>query len=109
VLVGHAHYDHALDLPYVASHLARDATVLDSLTLAHTLAPLDLPLQLETVNARSATPERRGQWISLAAGRIRALPIESGHPNNYAFIHLWTDELTEDRAKAPIRRSVHSS
>jgi len=105
VLVGHAHYDHMLDLPYIASSLAPEAQVFGSRTLAHTLAPLSLPLRFNAVNEQVATPERPGQWQSAAGGRIRVLPIASGHPNNYAFIHMWTDRLTEDRVTAPTRAS----
>ena len=105
VLVGHSHYDHVLDLPYVAAHLAPNATVLGGNTLAHTLAPLALPLQMTPINDLCASPQKNGQWIPLANERIRVLPIASGHPNNYAFIHLWTDGLTKDRTRPPIRAS----
>lgn len=105
VLVGHSHYDHVLDLPYVAPHLATDATLLGGQTLLHTLAPLALPLRMKAVNDGCANPQQNGQWLPLADGQIRVLPIASGHPNNYAFIHLWTDELTEDRSTPPIRAS----
>ena len=103
VLVGHSHYDHVLDLPYIASSLQPGADVFGSQTLVHTLAPLALPLAFHPVNQLAATPEHSGQWQVSAGGRVRVLPIASGHPNNYAFIHLWTDRLTEDRATEPTR------
>jgi L-ascorbate metabolism protein UlaG (beta-lactamase superfamily) len=105
VLVGHSHYDHVLDLPYVAPHLAEDAQVFGSRTLAHTLAPLELPLDVQVMNPHVATPDQPGRWFSAAGGRIRVLPIASGHPNNYAFIHLFTERLREDRSAPP----THSS
>ena len=106
VMVGHAHYDHVLDLPYVAPHLSRGAQIFGSQTLAHTLAPLNLPLQFRPVNTQLATPERAGVWQTIADGRVRILPIASGHPNNSAFVHLWQDRLTTDRTEAPTR-AVH--
>lgn len=105
VLVGHAHYDHVLDLPYVAPHLRPNATVFGSQTLAHTLAPLDLPIHLHSVNNAAASPDQMGQWLSANQGRVRVMPIRSGHPNNYAFIHMWTQRLTEDRPTGPSRAS----
>jgi hypothetical protein len=92
-----------LDLPYVAPHLAPNAVVLGGQTLRHTLAPLDLPLEFVDMNDHLATPERMGTWHSIAGGRVRVMAIASGHPNNYAFVHLWTGVLSADRAAAPER------
>jgi L-ascorbate metabolism protein UlaG (beta-lactamase superfamily) len=103
VLVGHAHYDHVLDLPYVTPHLQPETAVFGSRTLSHTLAPLNLPLTLHSVNDSAATADTMGQWLSANRGRVRVLPIASGHPNNYAFIHVWTDRLREDRQTVPTR------
>lgn len=103
VLVGHAHYDHVLDLPYIANRIRPGADVFGSRTLQHTLAPLDLPVSFRTVNDAAASPNQRGMWLTANRGRVRVLPIQSGHPNNYAFIHLWTRRLTEDRDSPPTR------
>lgn len=102
VLVGHSHYDHMLDLPYVAPHLAAGAQIFGSRTLAHTLAPLSVPVV--PVNAHLATEARPGTWLA-AGPSVRILPIASGHPNNWAFVHVWGDALTEDRATPPTRAS----
>ena len=105
VLVCHSHYDHVLDLPYVTPHLRPNPTVFGSQTLQHTLAPLDLPIHFEAVNERAASPDEAGTWLHANRGRVRVLPINSGHPNNYAFIHLWTDRLSTDRTTPPTRAS----
>jgi len=105
VLVGHSHYDHVLDLPYVAPHLKPNATVYSNQTLVHTLAPLNLPLNFQPMNTQAATPDHPGQWFFANDGTVRVMAIQSGHPNNYAFFHMWPRQVTQDRKKAPTRAS----
>jgi len=105
VLVGHSHYDHVLDLPYVAPHLKPTATVFSNQTLVHTLAPLDLPLRYQAMNERAARPDQPGQWVPANDGKVRVMAIHSGHPNNYAFFHMWPRTVTKDRETAPTRAS----
>ena len=105
VLVGHSHYDHVLDLPYVAPHLAPGTEVFANQTLAHTLAPMNLPLTFRPVNQMVSTPENQGTWSVANQCRVRILPILSGHPNNYAFIHVWKDRITQDRTTSPTKAS----
>ena len=102
VLVGHAHYDHALDLPAVDQALHPDARVLGSPTLAHTFAPCgpDRPIvALEDL----ATQQHRGDWWTHPSAPLRVLPILSGHPNQWAFVHLYRHSLSEDRDSCPSR------
>ncbi|MCO4747661.1 MAG: MBL fold metallo-hydrolase [Proteobacteria bacterium] len=103
VLVGHGHYDHISDLPYIAPQLHPDAVVLASQTVAHTFAPLDLPVPIHPVNAQRGDHEQPGEWIGIADGRARVLPLRSGHPNQWLFFHLWTKRLSADRHRPPRR------
>lgn len=103
VLVGHSHYDHVLDLPYVAPHLSSGTEVFANQTLAHTLAPMNLPLTFRSVNETVTTAEKMGMWNLANQGRVRILPILSGHPNNYAFIHVWKNRIHKDRSSPPTR------
>ncbi len=105
VLVGHSHYDHVLDLPYVAEHLAPNTTVFCNQTLVHTLAPLNLPLQWQAMNQHRATSEQAGRWFLANDGKVRVMAIASGHPNNYAFFHMWPNKIHKDRNKPPTRAS----
>jgi hypothetical protein len=103
VVVGHTHYDHAMDLPAVADHLHPDAHVVGAPTTAHTFAPCDLPRPLVDLGEHIATPDTPGQWWRHPSGRVRVLPIRSGHPNQVAFVHLYTDVLATDRPTCPTR------
>jgi len=106
VLVGHAHYDHMLDLPYLAPHFQTATQVISNATLKHTLAPFELPLQWTVANELAANPTTVGTWIRNANGRIRIMPIASSHPNHWAFIHLYPHAVGEDRSRHP-QRAAH--
>lgn len=103
VLVGHGHYDHVSDLPYVAPRLHPNAVVLASQTVGHTFAAVDLGRPIVPVNDARASATHPGRWFSVADGRARVLPIQSGHPAQYGPIHLYTRRLTQDRQKPPTR------
>jgi L-ascorbate metabolism protein UlaG (beta-lactamase superfamily) len=103
VLVGHNHYDHVMDLPYVIDRLHPDAVICGSQTLAHTFAPMKLGRRFEAMNNRAATATEVGEPLFLAGGRLRVLAIRSGHPAQYMGVHLYTKRLTEDRERPPTR------
>ena len=105
-LVGHNHYDHNMALPAVDPYLAPDAVHLGSKTMAHTFAPNALDHPLVALNPKVATPQDEGTWWVHPSGDFRVLPILSGHPSQYLFIHLFTKELTTDRKKPP-RKAAH--
>ena len=101
MLVGHAHYDHNLDLPYIASGLDSDCFVLGSKTLKHTFAPNHLSTPFVICNDDVATESSVGKWWVHPSGRFRVLPILSAHPNQYLFFHLYKRKVNEDRETIP--------
>lgn len=103
VLVGHNHYDHVLDLPYVIDRLHPDAVICGSQTLLHTFAPMNLGRRWEGMNERAATSTHVGEPLLLAGGRLRVLAIRSGHPSQYMGVHLYKKRLKEDRERPPRR------
>ena len=103
VLIGHGHYDHCLDLVPVAAHLAPDARIVASQTVAHTFAPTDLARPIDVANPHLATPTHAGRWLPHPSGRLRVLPIASGHPDNIPGIHLWRRRLEAPRTEVPTR------
>ena len=103
LLIGHGHYDHCLGLPAVAGDVHAGAQVLAGRTVAHTFAPNRLPIAIQPINEIAATTTHPGRWIDLVPGRLRVLPIASGHPDNIPGVHLFQKRLTEDRATPPHR------
>lgn len=101
MLVGHAHYDHNLDLPYIAKGLREDCYVLGSRTLKHTFAPNKLPTPFVICNEDVATESSVGRWWTHPSGKFRVLPILSAHPNQYLFFHLYKRKVTSDRQSIP--------
>lgn len=77
-LVGHAHYDHAMDVPYIASKAPAEARVYGSETLNNMLAaalPVSRRVSVEPFLAHNA---EGGEWINVSP-RLRLLAIESEH------------------------------
>lgn len=102
LLVGHGHYDHLLDVPWVMHWYARNAEVYGSDTVVHVLRAFKDPRQvgqhnwLDPARVRSARgymatvpgcagrkpPARPGYWITSRGGHIRVMPIESMHASH---------------------------
>lgn len=86
VLVGHAHYDHLMDLPYIKQHFLPNATIYGSDTMQHTLAgdkTLD-PAKVKSLEPRAwsvpaeGQPEAPAQWTPVGP-RLRVLALQSEH------------------------------
>jgi L-ascorbate metabolism protein UlaG (beta-lactamase superfamily) len=105
VVAGHSHHDHVLDLPAVCPHIAESARIYGSRTLRHSFAASGLSRELVEVNDDAATLENPGRWHSVADGRIRILPIQSAHPSQYLFFHVFKGSLKKDRKTPPTRIS----
>ncbi|MCZ6617031.1 MAG: MBL fold metallo-hydrolase [Gammaproteobacteria bacterium] len=107
IIVGHAHYDHLLDVGWIAEHRARQAMVYGSRTVAHLLAAVPALEHRVTVigseysagdSASTAKP-----WIHIPATRVRFLPIKSEHAPHFAGIKFMTGVLDEDLDRLPRR------
>ena len=104
ILVGHAHYDHLMDVPWIARHRAREAKVYGSATMAHILAAVpELQGRVVALNDEAAGADEPGDWVVVADGRIRFQAIRSEHAPHYMRIKLYGGSLTEDLEKLPRR------
>ena len=88
VLVGHSHYDHALDVPYIMRAYTPNARLIAGMTTKRILmgdswfrAHAD---QIDSVPLDAAgTPWRLGTWVTVAGGRMRIMPLRSSHAHNF--------------------------
>ncbi len=123
ILVGHSHYDHLMDVPYVARSKAPGAVIYGSKTMTHLIASA-LPDRsrlrsvsgqvdyrmcqgLETCEGDNAG--QAGQWISVAGDRalgpaVRVRALCAAHSPQFIGIGpLWSGCLHEDRPTLPVR------
>jgi hypothetical protein len=85
ILVGHGHYDHLLDVPYIARRRATSALIYGGETVRHMLMG-DSSLRAEggrrvvLIRASDAgTVDRKGVWIYTSDTAFRFMPLVAGH------------------------------
>jgi hypothetical protein len=102
ILSGHGHYDHLMDVPYVATHRAPNAVIYANETSVHQLAPFGLPRErIRLIEADEVgTVEREGSWIQVAP-HARIMPLLSDHGPHFAGITLYSGVRTEDMPSVP--------
>jgi hypothetical protein len=100
ILVGHAHYDHLMDVPRVWREYAPHAMIFGSLTAKHILRGFDVPDdRIETLNSNAASRWAAGRWVTL--GDVRFMAIESEHAPHAFGIKLYGGEIREDLNRPP--------
>jgi L-ascorbate metabolism protein UlaG (beta-lactamase superfamily) len=104
VVVGHSHYDHLMDVPYVArKYLPASAQIVGTPSMKHILAGDSASRRRVTVippeDVGSAT--RPGRWIYAADGRSRVMAFASHHPDNVGFFTFAPGRVTRDRERLP--------
>ncbi|HAG95448.1 MAG: hypothetical protein CSH37_08060 [Thalassolituus sp.] len=78
VLVGHAHYDHVLDIPYIATKLAPNARIYGNLTLKNILNATLESSQVINVEPSMSIDGAGGRWLTISRN-MRVFPIKSNH------------------------------
>lgn len=89
ILVGHGHYDHLMDVPYIATHRATSATIYGGPSVRHMLMG-DSSLRANG-GARVAAisegvvgrPQRRGKWFYSSDSGYRFMALIAGHAPTY--------------------------
>ncbi|HYN81084.1 MAG TPA: hypothetical protein VES88_06245 [Gemmatimonadaceae bacterium] len=85
ILVGHGHYDHLLDVPYIANHRAKSARIYGGPSIRHMLMG-DASLRagsgsrlIAIPTERAGTRDRAGTWIYTRDRRFRFMPLVATH------------------------------
>jgi hypothetical protein len=112
IVVGHSHYDHLMDAPYIALRRARGANIYGSVVTQHLLRETweELrkrvpPNEVIALDQKAAARE----WEVLPGKRMRLLAIPSEHSDQFrldAFglkwaAHAWRGDIYEPRARLP--------
>jgi ribonuclease BN (tRNA processing enzyme) len=115
IIIGHSHYDHLMDVPWVAEHYATRATIYGPPTMGHLLAGDTLlrPRRHATMTNGDGESrrdrvvviggdsvgdaEREGTWIAVhaedettaAAPHFRVMALRSEHAPNFSLGHIF--------------------
>jgi L-ascorbate metabolism protein UlaG (beta-lactamase superfamily) len=97
ILVGHAHYDHLMSVPFIARERAPEARVYGSKTMAHLLAGEPFRDRLVAVDGDSGSWRRPGRWLPVEGTRIRLMALHSEHASHFLGIKVFKGKLATDR------------
>jgi L-ascorbate metabolism protein UlaG (beta-lactamase superfamily) len=99
ILVGHGHYDHAMDLPDVAKRKAPRARIYGGPTVVNTLSAVNaLNGRLHVIEPKTAAHgDTPGQWITSPSGTIRFMPLRSTHAPHVAGLKLLPSGTVEEK------------
>ncbi|HQX83128.1 MAG TPA: MBL fold metallo-hydrolase, partial [Vicinamibacterales bacterium] len=110
IVIGHSHYDHLLDTPYIANAHAKNATVYGSRTTASLIASSLPAARLVDVGPAAVM----GQSVAINA-RMRLWPIRSEHADQFRVkvpltgvnipFHVWRGEVAEPLSALPSNAS----
>lgn len=105
IFVGHSHYDHLMDVPFVFEAFTPKATIYGSKTMAHILAPALPGEMLKTVNDHAASFDSTFAWVPVQDRPIRFLPITSNHAPHFMGIKVFGGLYKKDLSALPTRAS----
>jgi len=101
ILVGHAHYDHLMDVPYVMQTKAPSSHAYGSATMVHSIAPAIEKNRLHPLNDSMAILDKPGQWHYNSKKTIRFMAIKSTHAPHFMGINIMTGTYNEDLEELP--------
>jgi hypothetical protein len=110
LLIGHAHYDHLLDVPHITQWQARQATAYGNATVGRTLAGINPRLRFVNVEPKMVRVHCRTSECYLADpeaqwtynGHFRFMAIQSKHAPHIAGWDLINGSYYDDLHSLPI-------
>lgn len=103
ILVGHAHYDHLMDVPRVAFRHAPRARIVGSRTVANTLGTWSgLAGRIDLVDDSAGDQRTPGRWLRYGRG-VRVMPLRSHHAPHFAGYTLYRGTRDTPSVEAPAR------
>ena len=105
ILVGHSHYDHLMDAPFVAKALVPDAGLYGGPTMRFSLWPdTALRPRLHALDGDAVgSRTKAGVWIQPEGSRFRFMALHSSHaPTFYRFFGHWPYTFASGKYTAPL-------
>lgn len=103
ILVGHAHYDHLMDVPRVATEHAPRARIVGSRTVANTLGSWSaVGDRVDVIEEEAGDLDAVGRWLEYGDG-VRVMPLRSRHAPHFDGYTLYEGERTRPLRERPHR------
>lgn len=103
VICGHAHYDHLMDLPYLADKLPGDAVLCGSNSMKNLMLADDPVQQLVSLNKYVGDTITPGTWVYTPDSSIRIMPFESDHLKHFMGIELFGGNIDSVKYEIPLK------
>jgi len=106
ILVGHAHYDHLMDVPYIKTRYLPQAKVYGSDTMKNTLAG-DHALKagdIVSVEHDAGDEQHAGRWWPVGS-RMRFMALKSEHAPIFAHLKFFEGTYDAPLSEIPVRAS----
>jgi hypothetical protein len=101
ILVGHAHYDHLMDVPRVASRHAPRARIVGSRTVANVLGTWSgLEDRVDVVDDSAGDQRTVGRWLRYGRN-VRVMALRSRHAPHFAGYTLYRGTQDTPRTTEP--------
>jgi len=86
-LIGHAHYDHLMDLPYLATHyLPKESKIIGCQSALNLIVSTNIPQEFVVANKIKGNYNEKGTWILSDDLSVRVMVFEGHHPPQIARI-----------------------
>lgn len=106
ILVAHPHYDHLMDVPYIAEKYAQNAVIYGNKTMDYIIEKCfpHLAGRVETLNEKAGGKNKPGEWTRIPNTNIRIMAVNSKHAPHFLFFHmLGKKKLTKLPKRCPTR------
>ncbi|PKH09586.1 MBL fold metallo-hydrolase [Moritella sp. Urea-trap-13] len=101
ILVGHAHYDHLLDVPYIMQQHMPTTTVVGSTTMESIVTAVIDDKRVLDITDYAAVGKQPGRWLYNDNNTIRMMPIKSDHAPHFMGIKVMSGKYTEPLTELP--------
>jgi L-ascorbate metabolism protein UlaG (beta-lactamase superfamily) len=104
ILVGHCHYDHLLDLPYILNSTRISSPVYGSKTMLNLLTRhvTNKLVEVESTAGAFTVGGSQGEWVRLPGSTIRFMALKSMHAHQLGPLKLYGGEITTPKKYLPL-------